>query len=305
MAEDKIIGGCEINVRNTGKSRCVKIPGRYAMAIILPKNATYTGLDEENNPIEFAEWIMNMIHDADPIRRAYPFPDIEGVENTGEDKVEFTTPYGRKFIMAPGQFGFTMQYLPDDCLTERLVAFNNQKFGVMIADMKNDVMVVKIGNTIKGMEMTPYTSPQGANTASDVALPEIAFTATIADELNKRRWISPAGFNVSEIKGLEDITMAVIKDGMNYIIKFFLSCDNSDVTPELQTLAAGAWLQKDTSGAVTPLGTTPTYDVSKRAFTMDVASIPSGYSLGLVPPNKLYKEFGIEFKELVDFVEIP
>jgi hypothetical protein len=276
----------------------------YKVAILTPLSAFYTGLDANNQPQSFEDWINAGIHAADPVKRFYPFPEMRSVEDSSKEPTVFTDDYGEDTTLFDGNFGFSQKFRPDACLNKRLFAFNNQQFRVIIIDNENSAQVIRTPRGIAGEQFKVFVTSPKANTASEVSQPTVTYSATQSDE-HKLREVIKTDLQWSELKGLEDIVMNVVKSDVNLFITFSPICSGDDITGELAALSeeSSAWLQQTGTGIPTPINPAPAYLASTGSFKIPASSI-TGDKIGLADPSVL-QGLGIANMDCPDMVTVP
>ena len=82
------IDKCEPKTRNTASSRCKYEWGMFRRIVVTPLKKVYTGLDENNQPITFDEWLLRGIHAARTADRFYPMPYFSDSVSTTTSEAE-------------------------------------------------------------------------------------------------------------------------------------------------------------------------------------------------------------------------
>ena len=289
---------CGTNNRNTGKSRCAYDWGLFKKTIVTPVNAVYTGLDDNNQPITFDEWIMNGIHAANPADRFYPMPNFSDSVSTTEDRTTYTNAYGQTFVIKEGNKGMTQAYNQDYCLSNRLASFNDgmSRRVIIIDSNKRAWGCEKADDSFAGYEAKIFCSSADIVQPTEVPEPTIDYSFLEPEEFVTKKTIT-LDVRVSEIDGLEDVEMVVTEAGANKEIRFFNDCGNADVTSEMAAISGEAecWLLNGTS-------TTPAPTYSGGKFTVSSTVLSSG-KFTLAKPDVLFKA-GLTFKECMNVVNL-
>lgn len=287
---------CEPRVKNTASSRCKYDWGLFRRIIITPLNASYTGVDEANQPITFDEWIMRGIHAASKVKRFYPMPLFSDSVSTSEDKTTWSNGYGETFVIKEGNKGLTQSYNQDFCLSNRLHSFNDgiDRRSIIFDNRKRAWGTEYIGG-FAGVRTNLFCSTADITQPSEISEPKIDYTFKVPEEFAEKS-NEDTELNTIEIEGLEDIIMNVVVSGSNLVITFLSACDLVDITSELAAISgvSECWL-KDGAAMTTP----PTYN--QGVFT--VAKPTSACKLSIADPSILYKN-GVAFKECETIFEV-
>lgn len=287
--------GCKAKFNNTGKSRCQIDWMLLKKVIALPLGTEFTGSDID-------DWLQQGIHKADPSQRFYPMPDITGVEDNTGDGSSYTNGIGVTTNITPGLVAFTQRFDPDVCLQNRLIGGFNDNItrSFLFIDQNNRIWGVKTANGMKGFTGRLYVKGSGITSPDNIAEPSISYSLTKAAEMESK-WFVESDVAAEEIDGLLDVTMSVVTDSSNLLIKFSVDgCGNDDVTAEMQTIAGqvNCWLVGDTNGYAA-IGTAPTWDATAGAFKVASSAVASGKTLKLADPSVLYGK-GVTNKECVN-----
>ena len=154
--------------------------------------------------------------------------------------------------ITPGLVAFTQRFDPDVCLQNRLIGGFNDNItrSFLFIDQNNRIWGVKTANGMKGFTGRLYVRGSGITSPDNIAEPSISYSLTKAAEM-ENKWFVESDVAAEEIDGLLDVTMSVVTDSSNLLIKFSVDgCGNDDVTAELQTIAGqvNCWLVGDTTG---------------------------------------------------------
>lgn len=287
--------GCKAKFNNTGKSRCQIDWMLLKKVIVLPLGTEFTGSDID-------DWLQQGIHKADPSQRFYPMPDITGVEDNTGDGSSYTNGIGVTTNITPGLVAFTQRFDPDVCLQNRLIGGFNDNItrSFLFIDQNNRIWGVKTANGMKGFTGRLYVKGSGITSPDNIAEPSISYSLTKAAEM-ENKWFVESDVAAEEIDGLLDVTMSVVTDSSNLLIKFSVDgCGNDDVTAEMQTIdgQVNCWLVGDTNGYAA-IGTAPTWDATAGAFKVASSAVASGKTLKLADPSVLYGK-GVTNKECVN-----
>lgn len=287
--------GCKAKFNNTGKSRCQIDWMLLKKVIVMPLGTEFTGSDID-------DWLQQGIHKADPSQRFYPMPDITGVDNNTGDGSSYTNGIGVTAYITPGLVAFTQRFDPDVCLQNRLIGGFNDNItrSFLFIDQNNRIWGVKTANGMKGFTGRLYVRGSGITSPDNIAEPSISYSLTKAAEMESK-WFVESDVAAEEIDGLLDVTMSVVTDSSNLLIKFSVDgCGNDDVTAEMQTIAgqANCWLVGDTNGYAA-IDTAPTWDATAGAFKVASNTVASGKTLKLADPSVLYGK-GVTNKECVN-----
>lgn len=287
--------GCKAKFNNTGKSRCQIDWMILKKVIVMPLGTEFTGSDID-------DWLQQGIHKADPSQRFYPMPDITGVDNNTGDGSSYTNGIGVTTYITPGLVAFTQRFDPDVCLQNRLIGGFNDNItrSFLFIDQNNRIWGVKTANGMKGFTGRLYVRGSGITSPDNIAEPSISYSLTKAAEMESK-WFVESDVAAEEIDGLLDVTMSVVTDSSNLLIKFSVDgCGNDDVTAEMQTIAGqvNCWLVGDTNGYAA-IDTAPTWDATAGAFKVASNTVASGKTLKLADPSVLYGK-GVTNKECVN-----
>lgn len=287
--------GCKAKFNNTGKSRCQIDWMLLKKVIVLPLGTEFTGSDID-------DWLQQGIHKADPSQRFYPMPDITGVEDNTGDGSSYTNGIGVTTNITPGLVAFTQRFDPDVCLQNRLIGGFNDNItrSFLFIDQNNRIWGVKTANGMKGFTGRLYVKGSGITSPDNIAEPSISYSLTKAAEMESK-WFVESDVAAEEIDGLLDVTMSVVTDSSNLLIKFSVDgCGNDDVTAEMQTIGGqvNCWLVGDTNGYAA-IDTAPTWDATAGAFKVASSAVASGKTLKLADPSVLYGK-GVTNKECVN-----
>lgn len=277
---------CRIKTANTKKSRCNVEIGFIRRIILTPVSSKFTGL-KGGTAQTFEEWIYEGIHAALPENRFYPMPLTTNVEDNSTDPQEWSNPIGDSEVVSPGFFAFTQSYRRDACLSNRLVAFNQQEFRAIALDAKNAQMIEEANGDLKGELVTIYASSPKHSTPSELQEPRIIYKFKNPNEHDNRK-VFGHDLDVNELEGLEEVEMTMATEEANIAIKFYDKCSGVDITAEFAALdkSTTAWLM-DTAGVVSKLATGPVYNATGNKFTIAANTITGG-SLKLADPAILY-----------------
>ena len=291
---------CNTNNENTGSSRCKFDWGLFRRIIIVPKNAVFTGLDENNQPITFDEWIMKGIHAANKGERFYPMPLFSDSQSTTEDRTTWSDAYGNTYVIKEGNKGLTQAYEQDYCLSNRLASFNDGlKRGAIIFDSRSKAWMYKNAQGHKGFTTDMFASTADITPAGELSQPKIDYTFNTPSEFASKAPVD-SDLTISEVEGLEDIEMVVSKGANDSTIRFTTNCGKVDVTSELQAISGIGACWKLGGNAMQDADA-PTY--SGGVFTCPNANLPAGSLFTLADPSVLYQN-GVTFKECANEVTL-
>lgn len=291
---------CKTKQRNTNAGRCQYGTSLFRRAIIVPDGTEFTGSN-------FDEWLMEMIHAANPSQRAYPMPQFTGVTDNSEDVVTTTNGYGQSKILRDGAISFTQNYAKNTCLSSRLTDFNDGVTrGVYFLDSAGRVWGTKGKNGgVKAFSASIFCKGEGVPMADSEVEPTIRYDLKDIDEWNRKEDVQTE-LAVSDIEGLEDVEAVLVKDSANIKITFVTECSKDDVTEELKDLGgeASAWIGVKSNGTEEALTTAPTYDSTNKVFTVTASSLSNYTALKLADPSVLFG-LGVGYKCCDNATDIP
>lgn len=291
---------CKTKQRNTNAGRCKYGISLIRRAIVVPEGTEFSGPN-------FDDWLMSKIHDADPSKRAYPMPQFTGIADNSEDVVTTTNGYGKSKIMRDGSISFTQNYAKNSCLSARLTDFNDGVMrGIYLLDSAGRVWGTKgLNGGLKAFSATIFCKGEGLPQADSEVEPTIRYDLDNIEEWNRKEDVLTE-LAVSDIEGLEDLELVLVKNSSNIEIKAVTACSKDDVTEELAELGgeADAWIGVKSNGTEETLATAPTYDDDNKKFTIAATALSAYTALKLADPSILYG-IGVGYKCCDEATEIP
>ena len=285
------MNNCNPKTKNTASSRCKFDWGLFARTVLTPRDKFFTGLDSNNQPITFDEWLLKGIHAKLKKDRFYPMPLFSDIANNSEESKPWTNGYGQKFVIMEGNKGMTQSYNQDYCLSNRLASFNDgMARRVLIFDNKNICWLVEKANGKQGYEASIFCTGAGINSPSDLVEPKIEYSFKHPSEFVNKIPMETE-LDITDLEGLEDIEMVVVVGETNTEITFRSGCGSYDVTSELAAIGGKKPCWTIDGVEVT---TAPTYDDGK--FTIINTALQTNKVLNIATPDILYAN-GVSFKE--------
>ena len=258
------IDKCEPKTRNTASSRCKYEWGMFRRIVVTPLKKVYTGLDENNLPVTFDEWLLRGIHAA---------------------------------IIKEGNKGLTQSYNQDFCLSNRLASFND---GItrraFIFDNKGKVWGCSRNGGKAGFESDLFCTTADITQASEISEPKVDYTFKVPEEFAMKEPID-TDLSPIELEGLEDVQMVAQRFNTVTEIRFYSLCGGQDVTSEMAAISgiAGCWLMDGSPMSSPPDFTDGIFKIFNTALT--------GSELRLAAPDVLYAN-GLAFKECQTAVKL-
>ena len=291
------IDKCEPKTRNTASSRCKYEWGMFRRIVVTPLKKVYTGLDENNQPVTFDEWLLRGIHAARTADRFYPMPYFSDSVSTSEDKTTWSNGYGQTFVIKEGNKGLTQSYNQDFCLSNRLASFND---GItrraFIFDNKGKVWGCNRNGGKAGFESDLFCTTADITQASEISEPKVDYTFKVPEEFARKEPID-TDLSPIELEGLEDVEMVIQRFNTVTEIRFYSLCGGQDITSEMAVIsgAADCWLMDGVPMINPPDYTDGMFKVFNTALT--------GNELRLATPDVLY-DHGLAFKECQTIVSL-
>jgi len=144
---------CTNNVQNTNILGCPIIFNEPHGFIYVPKGTIITPTQE----VAIVTTLTNMFKNDSTKLRAYPFKNIEGIEDGGADAVLSTSPYGNQSVAKDAIYGFTFEFRDGGMSFQAInSSFTNMQdsFDVMFIDKEaNALQATQVATGKKGFSL--------------------------------------------------------------------------------------------------------------------------------------------------------
>lgn len=201
---------CTTGVLNTGVTKCPFDPKNFEGVILVPAGTSYT----QSQILDFQNTLIGQIENDSTSLRAYPIQRFDGMENISSEATYRDRPYGQRYKIRDGQYGFKFMYTEGGMgLHSKLKSFEGKhdQFDVLFVDRKNRGFMgwTSDGINLKGFTMSMVdvhnvTFDDGSN-GTEYA---VSLFLDDADQINKNARLLQVAAGVDVIrdfKGLYDI----------------------------------------------------------------------------------------------------
>lgn len=196
---------CANNYRNVGFGTCVFDPKLIAGAILFPEDRTFTDA-------EVADMQATLIAAAkadSKTARAYPIHNFEELTDNTEDPVIQTKGYGKKSVVRDGDYDWTFQFSDGAlCLLTALQTFNGAT-PFLFYDKKNRLIGTTKGGKLSTISPQFFHAYPWKPATGDAAAQYILRFVFNAEYINQKLGFADAGFDISEVEGLKDLSLVV------------------------------------------------------------------------------------------------
>lgn len=249
-----------------------------------------------------------ILPEGDP-NKLYPFPLIEGVENTTEANTVGTLGLGYQEVLREGKPAYQFNLVVGQCQYQALRKFNGYTGKAYVYDSLKSLWGYEMNNgDMSGYSVASFwVSGNDFSNGTDPVNALITVVFADPEQYHDYSSFISIDFNIKDVKGLQDVTLsqAAAPAANVYKIAVQTVCDKTNVYTAYSTQLASAtlWNAKVKATGATLAITTVTGDAALEAYTVTFDStaftaLPSGaeIELGLDAPPALAagNVFGIE-----------
>lgn len=279
---------CTTNSKNTGFGTCFEDFKQIVGAFIYDSPRTFTDAE-----VAALQDTLNADAAKDAkADRTFPVHNFVAVTDNSEKVILETFDYGAKAIVRDGDVDWTFQFVDGgNCLQQSLRSHNGKRYALFY-DKENKLLGYNKKDAVTGapkLSAIPlqffYAHPWAAASGSKTAAYMVEFVM-LAKYINDERTFVKVDFDLSEVKGLQDIDIIVNSWNQNTGVvnaTFQTACGSNNIydlysTDIVTTLLSAA----DEDGnavpvsSVAPVAGNKTFDI-----TLDTASLPNSGTVTL------------------------
>lgn len=255
---------CTTGVLNTGATKCPFDPKNFEGIIEIPAGTVFT----QAQILDFQNTLIGMIENDSASLRAYPIQRFDGMENISSEATYRDRPYGQRYKVRDGQYGFKFMYTEGGMgLHSKIKSFEGKhdQYDVIFVDRKNRGFMgwTSDGINFRGfsksmIDVHNVTFDDGTN-GTEYA---VSLFLDDADQINKHARLlqMPAGVDViRDFKGLYDIEPIIHSGTMSSVgvgtYRFTIGGGSTDLYADYGTIidTAALWTatNKETGAAIT------------------------------------------------------
>lgn len=274
------VPSCQEVYGNSGYGDCAFDPKKVKGAFQVPLDFIITANDVAN----LRQFLQNKVL-ADPGERIYPYHGFINLTDNTEDTQIETTDYGAKIVTREGDYDLLFRYLNGGAMLHNLIQRNaGPGKAFLYYDEVGNIIGYKTPEGLKGVPTLFHVPSWRFATGSAAATYNLRFIMeSFYLNYGNLGYISVRNFVLSDIKGLQDVTLSLVNlvsNAATIIARTTVSGVNM-ATLYSANLTVGAWEAFDENGNEVPIttvtpnaaasGTQPGWDITFSTVEFDAA----------------------------------